>query len=117
MANLRILIIEDEPIIAMLFEELLRELGHDVVGIANTEAAAVAAALKHQPDLMFVDAHLGEGSGIVAVEDILRTGFIPHIFTSGDVSSVSAQKPDAIVISKPFREFDLVNAIETAMKS
>ena len=117
MATLRILIIEDEPIIAMLFEELLTELGHDVVGIADTEADAVAAALKDKPDLMFVDAHLGKGSGIAAVEVILRTRSIPHIFTSGDVSSVRAQRPDAIVISKPFRESDLVKAIVKATKS
>lgn len=117
MATLRILIIEDEPIIAMLFEELLTELGHNVVGIADTEAVAVAAALKHKPDLMFVDAHLGKWSGVAAVEVILRTRFIPHIFTSGDVSSVRAQRPDAIVISKPFRETDLINAIEMAMNS
>jgi two-component system, response regulator PdtaR len=117
MATLRILIIEDEPIIAMLFEELLTELGYDVVGIADTEADAVAAALTHKPDLMFVDAHLGKGSGIAAVENILRSRFIPHVFTTGDISSIKTQRPDAIVISKPFRESDLIRAIDIAMKS
>ena len=115
MAILRILIIEDEPVIAMLFEELLKEMGHEIVGIAANESDAVAAALKHKPDLMFVDARLGKGSGIAAVKEILLTGFIPHVFTSGDSSSVRAQRPGAIVISKPFREPDLIRAIELAL--
>lgn len=117
MAPLRILVIEDEPMIAMLFEELLTEMGHEVVGIAGTETDAVAAALKFKPGFMFVDAHLGKGSGIAAVAKILLAGFIPHVFTSGDMSSVRAERPDAIVIAKPFREPDLRRAIELALNS
>jgi two-component system, response regulator PdtaR len=117
MAILRILIIEDEPIIAMLFEELLKEMGHEVVGIAATESDAVAAARKHKPDLMFVDARLGTGNGIAAVEQILLSGFIPHIFTSGDFFGIQTQRPGAIVISKPFREPDLIRAISLALNS
>ena len=116
MVTLQILIIEDEPIIVMLFEELLMEMGHHVVGIAATEAQAVASALQLKPDLMFVDLHLGTGSGIAAVEKILLGGFVPHVFTSGDATSVQLQRPGAIVISKPYRESDLIKAMELAMK-
>lgn len=116
MNALRILIVEDEPMIAMMFEELLEEMGHDVVGIAATESAAVEAARQHQPDLMFVDENLAKGSGISAIKQILQGGFVAHIFTSGDKSLVEQRSPNVIVLSKPFREQDLVHAMEAAMQ-
>ena len=112
MQALRILLVEDEAIIAMLFVELLKEMGHDVVATAATETDAVAAALQYKPDLMIVDARLGDGSGIAAVEEILRTRFVPHVFVSGDAGGVNAQRPGAVVLAKPFREAALVRAIE-----
>lgn len=114
MQALRVLVVEDEAIIGMLFSELLEEMGHSVVAVAATEDAAVAAALEHKPDLMIVDARLQEGSGIGAVDKVLLNGFIPHIFTSGDTQSVLVLRPGAVVIAKPFRESDLIPAIEKA---
>ena len=61
----------------------LREMGHVVCAIEATEAGAVAAAAQFGPDLMIVDAQLRDGSGVIAVEEILQTGFIPHVFVSG----------------------------------
>jgi two-component system, response regulator PdtaR len=74
MKALRILVAEDDTIVGMLLGELLKEMGHDVCAIETTEADAVAAAVRCRPDLMIIDVRLGDGSGISAVKEILRTG-------------------------------------------
>jgi len=66
----------------------LAMMGHEVCGVETTEATAVAAALRHRPDLMIVDARLRGGCGVSAVEAILRTTFVPHLFVSGDAARV-----------------------------
>jgi two-component system, response regulator PdtaR len=113
--SLRVLIVEDDAIISMLLAELLAELGYNVCATAATEAEAVAAAIRDKPDLMIVDARLRGGSGVSAVEEILRLGPVAHIFLSGAPGSVRALRPDAVVIGKPFRQAELVRAIETAL--
>lgn len=114
-AALRVLLVEDEAIIAMLLAEVLGGMGYEVCAIEATEADAVAAAVRCRPDLMIVDARLGAGSGVSAVETILRAGPVPHVFVSGDSSSVHALRPDAVVMQKPFREADLARAIQRAL--
>ena len=114
MKALRVLVVEDDAIIAMLLADALATMGHDVCAIEATEAGAVAAAVQCRPDLMIVDARLGDESGISAVEEILRTGFVPHVFISGDISTVRALEPGAVAIQKPFDEFVLVRAIQRA---
>ena len=115
MRALRILVVEDEAVIAMLLAEVLTGMGHHVCAIAATEAKAVAAAVRCRPDLMIVDARLRDGSGVAAVEEILRTGFVPHVFVSGDPLRVQALRPGAVVIQKPFFKSDLVRAIQRAL--
>ena len=115
MRALRVLVVEDNAIIGMLLAEVLAGMGHDVCAIEATEADAVTAATRCGPDLMFVDVQLGDGSGVSAVEKILRTGFVPHVFVSGDTLGVRALRPDAVVIQKPFRESDLARAIQRAL--
>jgi two-component system, response regulator PdtaR len=75
----------------------------------------VAAAARCNPDLMIVDARLRDGSGVSAVEDILRTGWVPHVFISGETSTIRALRPTAVVIQKPFRDVDLKRAIQRAL--
>src|ERR1700720_3799518 len=98
MKALRVLVIEDDALIALLLAELLASMGHDVCATAASEAEAVSAATRCDPDLMIVDAGLGRGSGVSAVEEILRTGPVAHVFVSGDVESVWRRRPDAIVV-------------------
>lgn len=112
---LRVLVMEDNAIIGMLFADVLAEMGHVVCAIEATKEAAVAAAARYEPDLMIVDAALSDGSGLAAVDEILRSGFIPHVFVSGDTAPVLAAKPNAIVLQKPFRDPDLASAIQCAM--
>ena len=115
MKALRVMIVEDEAVIAMLLGEVLTSMGHDVCARETTEAGAVAAAVRCRPDLMIVDAGLGQGSGVAAVEKILRAGFIPHVFVSGRALDDEALAPYAVVLQKPFQEADLVQAIERAV--
>ena len=115
MNMLRVLVVEDDAMIAMLLAETLADLGHEVCAIAATEANAVAAAARDRPDLMIVDAGLSEGNGITAVETILLMGFVPHVFATGDPLRVLALRPDAVVLQKPFFEPELVQAIERAL--
>ncbi len=111
----RALVVEDDDMIGMLLAGMLEEMGHVVCAIEATEAGAVIAAAQHRPDLMIVDARLGDGSGIAAVDDILRGGFVPHLFISGNIARVKALRPDAVMLEKPFREAELTAAIQRAL--
>jgi DNA-binding response OmpR family regulator len=115
MKALNVLVVEDDVLIGMLFADVLAAMGHDVCAIEATEADAVAAAARYKPDLMIVDARLRDGSGVSAVEEILRTGWVPHVFVSGETSSVHALRPGSVVIQKPFRDIDLDRAIQRAL--
>jgi two-component system, response regulator PdtaR len=117
MKALRVLVVEDDALIAGLLSELLAGMGHDVCATAATEAHAVAAATRHRPDLLIVDAALARGSGVSAVEEILRAGPVAHLFVSGDPGTVQALRPNAVVIRKPFRERELLSAIESAINA
>ena len=110
MRPLRILLVEDDVLIGALLAEMLAEMGYSVCSVETTEAAAVNTALVARPDLMIVDAHLGSGSGIAAVETIFKTLAIPHIFVSGD--RISTGRASTIVLQKPFKQQDLLQAIE-----
>ncbi len=111
----RVLIVEDDAFIGMLYKDVLAEMGHSVCAIEMSQTGAVAAAAQLKPDLMIVDAALREGSGVRAVQDILREGFVPHLFVSGDIAEVQTLMPAAIVVQKPFLEGDLARAIQRAL--
>ena len=119
MKRYRVLIVEDDTIIGVVLAELLAGMGHDVCATVATEAEAVTAAFQYKPDLMIVDAGLGPESGVTAVEEILRVraGPLAHVFVSGDVRRIQARRPGAVVLRKPFREAELVKAIEMALEA
>jgi len=113
MQPLRILVIEDDALIGMLLADLLEGMGHDVVAIAATEDAAVAAAERFRPNFMTVDARLRVGNGLAAVGRIERHGAVPHVFISG--GPFAPAQPGAIVLQKPFVERELVRAMHRAL--
>lgn len=115
MKALRVLIVEDDPMLGLLFTEMFEAMGHVVCAIETSETEAVASAARFNPDLMIVDAHLETGNGVCAVEQILQTGFIPHIFITGNVAKLGALGPAAVVLEKPFTEAGLTRAIEQAL--
>jgi DNA-binding response OmpR family regulator len=111
MKALRIVVVEDDAMIGLFLGMTLEQMGHQVCATVATEDAAVKAAADFAPDLMIVDARLREGDGISAVERILSTGPMPHLFCSGDLNDVKARLPDSDVLQKPFCDDDLSAAI------
>jgi DNA-directed RNA polymerase specialized sigma24 family protein len=101
----RVLIIEDESVIALDLENLVTDLGHKAVGIASTRDEAVAKARSQKPGLVLADINLGEGgSGIDAVTEILRSFDIPVIFiTAYPERLLTGERPEpTYLITKPF---------------
>jgi CheY-like chemotaxis protein len=115
MKALRTLVVEDDAIIGGLLAETLEGLGHRVCAVETNVAEAVGAASHWRPDLMIVDAGLGEASGLVAVKEILRSRFVPHVFVTGNGLRGMPSGPDTVLIQKPFRVSDLERAIQTAL--
>lgn len=100
-----ILIIEDEPLIAMDLEALVVDIGHRVQGIARTHKEAVAAVAKKAPTLVLADIHLADGSsGLEAVNEILGSINVPVIFiTAFPERLLTGDKPEPVfLVSKPF---------------
>lgn len=108
-----ILIIEDEPLIAMDIEQMVEGLGHRVVGIARTHKEAVALYHKTQPRMILADIQLADGSsGIDAVNDILHAHPIPVIFiTAFPERLLTGERPEpTFLVTKPFNP-DMVRAL------
>ena len=108
-----VLIIEDEPIIALDLEALLGNLGHRVTGIARTEHDALRMALEKKPGLILADIQLADGSsGIDAVKKLLVNLEVPVIFiTAFPERLLTGQKPEpAFLITKPFMP-EMVKAV------
>lgn len=115
MQTLRILVVDDDPMIGALLSTMLEALGHSVCAVASNEIDAVKQGIRHKPSLMIVDAWLGAGSGVAAVGQILQHGFIPHLFMSGNIAKVRQLRPDAVLLEKPFKELALIRAIRNAL--
>jgi DNA-directed RNA polymerase specialized sigma24 family protein len=115
----RVMIIEDESIIALDLAAIVEDLGHTVVGTARTRAAAVALATREEPDMILADIHLADGSsGIDAVTQILaQIGERPVIFiTAFPDRLLTGKKPEpAFLITKPYAEAEVRSAASQAM--
>ncbi|WP_164118184.1 response regulator [Sphingorhabdus sp. Alg239-R122] len=114
----RVLIIEDEPIIAMDIETIVRDLGHDVTGIAVTRDEAVEQAKADKPGLILADIQLADdSSGIDAVSDILAGYDVPVIFiTAFPERLLTGERPEpAFLITKPFHRNTVRAAISQAL--
>lgn len=100
-----VLIIEDEPIIALHIKSILEELGHTVRGIATTHSEAVALAKAHSPELVLADISLADGSnGIDAVHEILDDIDVPVIFVTAYPERLltGEHAEPTYLITKPF---------------
>jgi CheY-like chemotaxis protein len=120
MKSRRILIVEDEIILAMDMRARLTNLGYSVVSIADTGAAAITAAEQHQPDLILMDIRLYGGmDGIAAALEIRRHHDIPVIFMSAYTDEETLQRAQTVdhsmFLSKLTDHLDLCSAIETAL--
>ena len=113
-----VLIIEDEPIIAMDIETIVRDLGHTVTGVAVTRDEAVAQAMARRPGLVLADIQLADdSSGIDAVKDILAEFQVPVIFiTAFPERLLTGERPEpTFLITKPFQRSTVKAAIAQAL--
>jgi len=113
-----VLIIEDEPIIAMDIETIVRDLGHSVTGVAVTRDEAVAQAMARRPGLVLADIQLADdSSGIDAVKDILSEFQVPVIFiTAFPERLLTGERPEpTFLITKPFQRSTVKAAIAQAL--
>ena len=117
-AATEVMIIEDEPIIAMDLEELVQSCGHRVVGVASSETEAIEIAKRTRPGLILADINLGlGGDGTSAVSAILRSHYAPVIFVTAYPERLltgDAIEP-AFVITKPFEPLTLAIATYQAV--
>ena len=108
-----VLIIEDEPLIAMDIEQMVESMGHTVTGVARTRDEAASLLEKEEPGLVLADIQLADGSsGIDAVNDILKSINVPVIFiTAFPERLLTGQRPEpAFLVTKPFHP-DMVKAL------
>jgi two-component system, response regulator PdtaR len=115
----RILIVEDEALVAMNMEIALAEDGFDIVGIVDNEADAVAAAIRLKPDAILLDITLRDGDGISAARSILKDLATWIIFVSGNSDPVTLaaahQLKPAGFIRKPFVTDRLAGLVRNAL--
>jgi DNA-directed RNA polymerase specialized sigma24 family protein len=108
-----IMIIEDEPLIAMDIEDMVTSLGHNVTGVARTHAEAVEIFGRSKPSMILADIQLADGSsGIDAVNEILATASVPVIFiTAFPERLLTGDRPEpAFLVTKPFNP-EMVKAL------
>jgi len=113
-----ILIIEDEPLIAMDLEALVEGLGHNVTGVARTRTEAVKLAATKRPGLILADIQLADGSsGLDAVNDLLKSFEVPVIFiTAYPERFLTGERPEpAFLIAKPFQPANVSAVISQAL--
>lgn len=113
-----VLIIEDEPLISMQLEDLVRSLGHDICGTAATRTQAQQVVAENTPGLVLADIQLADGSsGLDAVDDILEIDSVPVIFiTAYPERLLTGDRPEpTYLITKPFQETTVRTAISQAL--
>ena len=116
----RILVVEDEVVIAMEIESVLQQLGYTPVGNAMTGADAIELATRLHPDLVLMDIRLkGDIDGIAAGEKIYRLARIPVIFLTAHSDPSTLERAMALhpfgYLIKPFRKNELFTTIEIAL--
>jgi len=107
-----ILIVEDEPLIAMMLEDFLESLGHQVVGTCESVEEAMARVGTGGFDLAIIDVQLKDGKKVWPVADRLAAAGTPYIVaTGGHVDPPPAEHAAAPVLAKPYT----IEAIEPAL--
>jgi CheY-like chemotaxis protein len=111
--SLRILLVEDEAIIAIMLEGMLADLGCEVVGPAGNLGEATRLAQSEGLGGAFLDVNLG-GQSIYPVADLLTARGIPFVFVSGyGAAGIEARFSGAPVLSKPILDADIERAVAT----
>jgi len=113
-----VLIIEDEPLVAMDLEALLKQEGATSFAFAASQDEAVDQALARKPALITSDVSLVEGTGPLAVSIILNTiGLVPVIFITATPQACEPCKPGCAILPKPFDRAAIARAFHHLLPS
>ena len=108
---LRILVVEDEMMIAMMVEDMLADIGHQVIGVAQNLAAAMAMAQDREFDLAILDVNLA-GERSFPVAHLLTARGVPFLFATGYGNlGLEDDFQNVLTLSKPFQLHDLAKAV------
>jgi DNA-binding response OmpR family regulator len=107
----RVLVVEDEALVAWLLRDQLLAAGYAVIGVAATEEAAVDAFRRERPDIAIVDVKLRHGDGIAAAREMTREGAGVLFLTAHGREEVQASGVGTAVMNKPFRPAAVVDAV------
>jgi CheY-like chemotaxis protein len=110
--GLKVLVLEDEMVIAVLMEDLLAELGCEVVGTASSVSQALELADNTRPDAALLDLHLRGGESGYAVADVLAERDVPFAFVTGYSADMLRPPHDGRpVLEKPFWTSSLASVL------
>lgn len=113
--GLRVFVVEDEMMVAMLAEAVLLDLGHLPVGPALRLEDALAMVREEEIDVAMLDVNLGEVKSF-PIADLLRDRGIPFFFATGyGIEGLSAPYRDELVVDKPYFTADINRALTTVM--
>jgi CheY-like chemotaxis protein len=116
LSNCKVLVVEDEMMIAMLIEDMLDEFGCKTVGPATNVPRALELISMEQMEVAVLDLNL-DGNDTYAIADALRQKRVPFIFATGYGSTgVRDQYRDRPVLQKPFQSRDLESALKEALR-
>lgn len=118
----KILIVEDEGMVALVMRWNLERLGYEVCDAVSTGEGAIASVAQHRPDLILMDVHLpGRISGIEAARQISEGYTIPFIFFTGYSSEEVAQHTGTVeaaaCLTKPVEMQELAAAVKSALEN
>lgn len=112
-----LILVEDEPLLAMMLGQTVQELGWIIDGTAYTEAGALDLLSKCHPKLALLDLHLGATTSL-AIASACRDRHIPVVFMTGySAGDIPPQCGDAPIVSKPFSSDELERAIARATEN
>jgi CheY-like chemotaxis protein/DNA-directed RNA polymerase specialized sigma24 family protein len=113
-----VLIIEDEPLIALDLEDVVQRLGHRIIGPARTHREAVQLANVQRPGLILADIHLqDDSSGVDAANELVASAAAPVVFiTAYPEQLLTGKRPEpAFLVPKPFRPAHVAAVVTQAL--
>jgi DNA-binding NtrC family response regulator len=118
MTKARILIVEDEALIAMMLEDFVETLGHEVAGIVDSLETGLAAVAETEFDLAMLDVNLRDGKVSWPIADALDDADKPFLFTSGgDLEKPPERHRRRPFLAKPFTLDGVRDALETGLRT
>lgn len=111
---MKILIVEDEALVAINLQAVLEDRGHEVVDIADDETSAILAGARYRPDLALVDIRLARGDNGLAVAEQLHALGITVVFATGNCPGSRGEKLALGCLHKPLSDEQVIAGVQVA---